>query len=86
MVDAAGGAGQSNGALSPRTPGKTTSVLKGTKSPRFSSRKGMDKDPSARRAPSVVPMSTTPAIAGSQTERRSDQVRSNICRHSNWSK
>ncbi|CAL8469994.1 g9536 [Coccomyxa elongata] len=67
------GAGQSNGALSPRTPGKTTSVLKGAKSPRSSSRKGTDMEPSARRAPSAVPTSAAPAISGSQTERRYDQ-------------
>ncbi|BDA44003.1 hypothetical protein COCOBI_05-1870 [Coccomyxa sp. Obi] len=68
-----GVAGQSNGALSPRTPGKTTSILKGAKSPRSSSRKGMDKVPSARRVPSAAPTTAAPAMSGSQTERRYDQ-------------
>lgn len=69
-----GGAWQSNGALSPRTPGKTGSILKGAKSPRSSSRKGTDIGPSVRCAPSAVPPSAAPATSGSQTERRYDQV------------
>ncbi len=60
------------GAFSPRTPAKTTSILKGAKSPRSSQRNMAVPGPSTK--PAAVAPKAAPVASGSQTERRYDQV------------